>query len=86
MQLVSGMDLVCGIKLHGETKRNSIAVKDFRKWQRLVQEAEEEHASIQREFAQMDRQRSIKIKRATQQRNKKIVSLVQLRKQIAEVS
>ncbi|EDW65487.1 early endosome antigen 1 [Drosophila virilis] len=64
---------------------NRAIVKDFRKWQRLVHEAEEQYASIQREFAQMDRQRSIKIRRATQQRNKKIVALVQLSKQIAEL-
>ncbi|XP_064537061.1 uncharacterized protein corolla [Drosophila montana] len=80
MEQLQKFDRECKVAME-----NRAIVKDFRKWQRLVQEAEEEYSSIQREYAQMDRQRSNKIVRATQQRNKKIVSLVQLSKQIAEL-
>lgn len=63
-----------------------LAVQDLRKSQRELQEAEEEHSAISLEYTQMQRKWNDKLDRAIEQRNKKIVSLVQLSKQASEVT
>ncbi|KAH8386512.1 hypothetical protein KR093_000974 [Drosophila rubida] len=73
-------DLECKVALE-----NRRIVKEFRKWQQVLKEAEEESQSLELELQQLDEHWKIKIDRATQQRNKKIVSLVQLSKEIADM-
>ncbi|XP_060663263.1 uncharacterized protein LOC132796199 [Drosophila nasuta] len=59
-------------------------VKELRKCQQLFNDTEEENLSVELELQQLNHHWKIKIDRATQQRNKKIVSLVELSKQITE--
>ncbi|XP_062140986.1 uncharacterized protein LOC133849115 [Drosophila sulfurigaster albostrigata] len=59
-------------------------VKELRKWQQLFQDVEEENLSVKLELQQLNHHWKIKIDRATQQRNKKIISLVEMSKQITE--
>ncbi|XP_023166606.2 uncharacterized protein LOC111596565 [Drosophila hydei] len=61
-----------------------LIVQDLRESQRELQEAEEEHSAISLEYTQMQRKWNDKLDRAIEQRNKKIVSLVQLSKQASE--
>ncbi|KAH8300933.1 hypothetical protein KR044_005183, partial [Drosophila immigrans] len=63
---------------------NRKIVKEFRKWQQLLKDSEEESLSIELELQQLNRQWQIKMDRAILQRNKKIVSLVELSKQISD--
>ncbi|KAL7724468.1 hypothetical protein ACLKA6_004012 [Drosophila palustris] len=60
-------------------------VKEFRKCQLYLKEVEEECLNIEMEYQQLHHQWKIKIERATQQRNKKIVSIVELCKQITDM-
>lgn len=60
-------------------------VKKFRESQKLLKEAEEEHLAVKLEGQELDRQWTVKIDRATELRNKNIVSLVLIRKDIAEM-
>lgn len=62
-----------------------LLVKKFRESQRLLQEAEKEHQAVKLEGQELDRQWTVKIDRARELRNKKIVSLVLIRKEIAEM-
>ncbi|XP_034490356.1 uncharacterized protein LOC117794003 [Drosophila innubila] len=61
-------------------------VKEFRKCQLLLKEAKEDCLNTELENQQLDHQWKIKIKRATQQRNKLIVLLIETRKKIDHVS
>ncbi|KAH8397766.1 hypothetical protein KR222_000695, partial [Zaprionus bogoriensis] len=56
----------------------------FREGRRLLKEAEEESLALELEEQELDRKWKAKIQRATELRNKKIVSLVQLSKDIAD--
>lgn len=60
-------------------------MKKFRESQRLLKEAEDEALAIQLESQELHRQWTSKIERATELRNKKIVSLVRIRKDIDEI-
>ncbi|KAM8718891.1 hypothetical protein ACLKA7_011573 [Drosophila subpalustris] len=60
-------------------------VKEFRKCQLILKEVEEECLNIELEYKQHHHQWKIKIERATQHRNKKIVSIVELCKQITDM-
>ncbi|EDV94957.1 uncharacterized protein LOC6567759 [Drosophila grimshawi] len=66
------------------TMENRSVVQEFRKWQRALQKSQEKYAGIQLESEESNRQWRIKIERVTQQRNQKIIALVQLSKQLAE--
>lgn len=60
-------------------------MKKFRESQRLLKEAEDEFLAIQLESQEQDQQWRSKIERATELRNKKIVSLVRISKDIDEI-
>lgn len=60
-------------------------MKKFRESQKLLKKAEEEHLAVKLEGQELDRQWTVKIDRAKELRNKHIVSLVQIRKDISEM-
>lgn len=60
-------------------------MKKFRESQRLLKEAEDEALAVQLECQEFHHQWKFKIERATELRNKKIVSLVRIGKNIEEI-
>ncbi|XP_017871377.1 PREDICTED: J domain-containing protein DDB_G0295729-like isoform X2 [Drosophila arizonae] len=82
-QKIKAIEMEQKLQLEGKVAMEARSiVQEFRKWQVQLKEAEEANSRIVLESAEMERYWSEKLARATQQRNKKIVSLVQLSKRI----
>ncbi|EDW07846.2 J domain-containing protein DDB_G0295729 isoform X2 [Drosophila mojavensis] len=85
-QKIKAIEMEQKLQLEGKVAMEARSiVQEFRKWQLQLKEAEEANSRIVLESAEMERYWSEKLARATQQRNRKIVSLVQLSKRITEL-